>query len=90
MNVVLAFALLTGLFMFHYPKLAGATQAATVGYVKPGSAADKAGLHEGDVIVQLEDKVDPTWEDVAMREVVSARRALPLLVRRGNGSCISR
>lgn len=52
MNVVLAFALLAGLFMLHYPKLAGATQAATVGYVKPGSPAARAGLQEGDVLVQ--------------------------------------
>ncbi len=82
MNVALAFALLVGLFMLHYPKLAGATQAATVGYVKPGSPAAKAGLREGDVLIQLENKQDPTWEDVAMREVVSANRLLPLLVER--------
>ena len=87
MNIVLAFALLAGLFMVHYPKLAGATQAATVGYVKPGSPAAKAGLQEGDVLIQLENKPDPTWEDVAMREVVSANRALPLLVQR-NGKLL--
>ena len=87
MNVVLAFALLAGLFMLHYPKLAGATQAATVGYVKPGSPAARAGLQEGDVLVQLEDKQDPTWEDVALREVVSANRLLPLLVER-NGKLL--
>ena len=87
MNVVLAFALLAGLFMLHYPKLAGATQAATVGYVKPGSPAARAGLQEGDVLVQLEDKQDPTWEDVALREVVSAKRLLPLLVER-NGKLL--
>ena len=44
----------------------------------------KAGVHEGDLIIQIENKTDPTWEDVAMREVVSARRWVPLLVRRGN------
>jgi regulator of sigma E protease len=87
MNVVLAFALLAGLFMLHYPKLAGATQAATGGYVKPGSPAARAGLQEGDVLVQLEDKQDPTWEDVALREVVSANRLLPLLVER-NGKLL--
>ena len=87
MNVVLAFALLAGLFMLHYPKLAGATQAATVGYVKPGSPAARAGLQEGDVLVQLEDKQDPTWEDVALREVGSANRLLPLLVER-NGKLL--
>jgi regulator of sigma E protease len=37
--------------------------------------------------VQLEDKQDPTWEDVALREVVSANRLLPLLVER-NGKLL--
>ncbi len=84
MNVLLAFALVAGLFMLHYPKLAGATQAATVGYVQPGSAADKAGVREGDILLQIGNKADPTWEDVAMTEVVSARRWVPLVVRRGS------
>jgi regulator of sigma E protease len=87
MNVVLAVGLMTGLFMYHFPKLASATKAATVGYVKPGSPAAKAGLLEGDVIVQLEDKQDPTWDDVMLREVVSAKRLLPLLVER-NGKIL--
>ena len=82
MNVVLAFALLTGLFMLHYPKLASSSQVATIGYVKPGGPAAKAGLQEGDVIVQLEDKQDPTWEDLGLREVVCANKTLPLLIQR--------
>jgi len=82
MNVVLAVGLMIGLFMVHYPKLASSTKAATIGYVKPGTPAAKAGVHEGDVIVQLEDKQDPTWDDVMLREVVSAKRLLPLLIDR--------
>jgi len=68
--------------MVHYPKLASASQAARIGYVKPGSPAALAGVHEGDVIVQLENKQDPTWDDVMLREVVSAKRLLPVLVER--------
>lgn len=82
MNVVLAVGLMTGLFMVHYPKLASATKAATIGYVKPGTPAANAGVREGDVIVQLEDKQDPSWDDVMLREVVSAKRLLPILVQR--------
>lgn len=81
-NMVLAVALLAGLYMVKYPKLASATSEAAIGYIKPGSPADKAGLLAGDVIVQIEDKQSPTWEDVRLKEVVSAEKALPLLVER--------
>ncbi len=43
MNMVLAVALLAGLFMFQYPKLANADGPAVIGYVKPNSAAAQAG-----------------------------------------------
>jgi regulator of sigma E protease len=82
MNIVLAIALLAGLFTFRYPKLASATSDAMIGYVKPDSPAARAGIREGDVITQIEDKTNPTWEDVIMKEVVGAGRELPLLVNR--------
>jgi regulator of sigma E protease len=84
MNVVLAVALLTGLYMVHYPKPASAGGPAVIGYVKPGTPAAKAGLQEGDVIVQIENRTNPTWEEVLMREVVSAGRPLPILIQRGS------
>ncbi len=42
MNIVLAIALLAGLFMYRYPKMASSTQRAEIGYVKPDSPAAKA------------------------------------------------
>jgi len=83
MNVVLAVALLAGLYMVRYPKLASAQGPAAIGYVKPDSPAAKAKVQEGDIIVQIEDKSNPTWEDVLLREVVSAGRGLPIIVERG-------
>lgn len=82
MNVVLAVALLTGLFMVRYPKLANAGAPATVGHIKPGSPAERAGVQLGDVILRIDGEQDPTWEDVVLREVVSADKPLPLLVHR--------
>jgi regulator of sigma E protease len=54
-----------------------------VGYVVPDSAAAKAGIQEGDRIVQIEDKVDPTWEDIAMKEMASAGHPLAVWFERG-------
>jgi regulator of sigma E protease len=83
MNIVLAVGLLTGLFMFHYPKLASSSTAAAIGYVKADSPAAKAGIKEGDIIAQIEDKQNPTWEDVLMLELVNAGKQLPLIIDRG-------
>ena len=84
MNIVLAVALLTGLYMVRYPKPASAGGPAVIGYVKPGTPAARSGLREGDIIVQLENRINPTWEEVMMREVVSAGVPLPLVIQRGN------
>jgi regulator of sigma E protease len=87
MNIVLAVALMAGLFMVRYPKLASAQDSAAIGYVKPDSPADKAGLREGDVIAQIEDQANPTWEEVLMKELVSAGKGLPIIIER-NGQRI--
>ena len=46
------------------------------------SAAAKAGLHEGDRIVQIGDTVNPTWEDVSLKEVASAGHPVSVWVIR--------
>jgi regulator of sigma E protease len=76
MNILLAVGLLTALFMVSYPKLANADDPATIGFVTPGSPASEAGLKEGDTIVQIEDVRDPKWQDILLKEVASASRAL--------------
>lgn len=81
MNIILAIGLVTGLFMREYPKLP-TVHSPVVGYVSPDSAASKSGIQEGDRIVQVGDKVDPTWEDITMREVASAGRPLHVAVLR--------
>jgi regulator of sigma E protease len=78
MNIVLAVGLLTGLFMVRFPRVANFDAPATIGYVEKNSPAAQAGLQEGDRIVQIENDINPVWEDVVMKEVASAKR--PLLV----------
>lgn len=87
MNILLAIGLLTGMYMIRYPKLANEGQPARIGYIQPDSAAAKAGLKEGDIIVQLDDIRDPSWEDVTLKEVASAKKSMTIgYVRNGERS----
>ncbi len=69
MNLVLAVGLLTGLFMVKYEKIADANMEPVIGHVIPGSPAAKAGIQDGDKIVALNGKPNPTWETVFMQEI---------------------
>lgn len=80
-NIVLAVVLLAGLFMVEFPKVPNPHDP-IVGYVMPGSAAAKAGIREGDQVVQIDDQQDPTWDDVQIKEGFSAKRAMQVWVRR--------
>ncbi|MGB6947307.1 MAG: RIP metalloprotease RseP [Bryobacteraceae bacterium] len=83
MNVILAVAVLTGLFMIRFPKVPS-NPSPEIGYVVPNSAAAKAGLEEGDRIVQIGDTSNPTWEDINLKEVASAGHPLSVwIVRNG-------
>jgi regulator of sigma E protease len=80
-NVVLAVVLLAGLFMEHYPKIP-TPKDPVVGYVVPDGGAAKAGVRPGDKVVQIGDVVDPTWEDISMKEIVSPGRPMQVWVMR--------
>jgi len=75
MNIVLAIGLLAVVFMVHYEKLPNKPNP-VIGYVVPDGAAAKAGLREGDQIVQIDNKVDPTWQDIAI--LGGAKAGFPL------------
>ena len=82
MNIVLAVALLTGIFMVRYPKALAGDGPATIGHIVADSPAAEAGLKEGDVIVRLDDKENPNWEDIAIKEISSANTAVSVIVHR--------
>ena len=82
MNVVLAVALLTGLFMVKYQKVVGADNGAVIGSVAPNTPAAKAGIQEGDLIARLDGKRNPTWDDIILKEVESASRPMHLTIQR--------
>jgi len=83
MNVVLAVALLTGLFMVKYEKLADSEERAPVAEVVRDSPAAKAGIQAGDRIVEIDGEKNPTWEDITLKEVAEAGRALSVTMERG-------
>jgi len=89
MNICLAIALLTGLFMVKYQKPTTAEGPAIVGHVSPGSAAAQAGIREGDTIARLDGKQDPTWEDVLLKEISNAGNPIPLVLSRGGEQIIT-
>ena len=74
MNVVLAVAVLTGLFMVSYEKIID-DNGAVVGHVMPDSPAAKAGIQPGDKIVRLNGKDNPDWEDIITTEIESVAAA---------------
>jgi regulator of sigma E protease len=81
MNVLLAIAVLTGLYMVSYEKFID-EGGAVVGHVMPDSPAAKAGIQAGDKIVRLNGKDNPDWEDIITREIESAQRSLTVTIER--------
>jgi regulator of sigma E protease len=84
MNVVLAVALLTGLYMVKYQKVVDADNGAVIGSVAPNTPAARAGLQDGDRIVKLGSKRNPSWDDIILKEVESAARPMQLTVLRNS------
>jgi regulator of sigma E protease len=81
-NVLLAIGLLVGLYMVRFERLAMQTEPAVLGGVAPNSPAAQAGLREGDRISVIDGKQNPTWEDVYLKVVASAKQPLHLTVER--------
>jgi regulator of sigma E protease len=82
MNVVLAVGLLTGLYMVKYQKVVDADSGAVIGAVTPATPAAKAGIQEGDRIVKLGSRRNPTWDDIILKEVESAARPMQVTIER--------
>jgi regulator of sigma E protease len=82
MNIVLAVAVLTGLYMVKYQKVSDADMEAVIGHVMPDSPAAKAGITDGDRIVKMDGATNPTWEDVGIKEMSSAYRPMRLTILR--------
>lgn len=82
MNIVLAIALLTAVYMVRYVHDSYLEQPAKVGYVEPDSAADHAGIKPGDLITQLGPLHNPIWEDAIIRIKLSPSQPLNVTLLR--------
>ena len=82
MNILLAIVLLTGVYMVHYEHPAYLDQPAVVGWVEHGSPAEKQGVKPGDHIVQIDGVQNPTWEQVEVKQLLSANQPLSFAVER--------
>ncbi len=81
MNVILAVALVAGLYMYAYPKQVD-TSAPVVTSINPGSPAAQAGIQPGDTIIQLGNKKNPDWDYILTQEALNANHAIPVTVER--------
>jgi regulator of sigma E protease len=84
MNIALAVAIYTGIFMnrFEYPKFFA--EPAVVAAVDPGSPAALAGLQPGDEIVRVDGEDRPTWETVRAAFLMNGGHPIDLAVKRGH------
>src|SRR5215813_5663449 len=64
MNILLAVAVLTGVYMFRHEYPAYFDKQAVLGWVLENTPAQKAGLQVGDRITMAGGKSNPTWDDV--------------------------
>lgn len=81
MNVLLAVAIVAGLYMYAFPKEVDTTDP-VITSITPNSPAALAGFEPGDKIVQIADKHDPNWQDLMTIESLNANHALPVVIER--------
>lgn len=83
MNIVLAFVLIAGLFMYgmDMPEFVQAGTA-IVGLVTPNSPADKAGVRKNDHVVEIEGKAKPNWNNILLQIGTNPERPLSVVLER--------
>ncbi len=82
MNVILAVSVLTALYRYHYEKPAYKEETARIGAVDPESAAAKAGILPGDLIVRLGELKNPNWEDAEIKILTTINEPIPVVISR--------
>ena len=89
MNILLAIALLTVVYMVHYEYAAVYDEPTVIGWVLKDSAAAKAGFQIGDRITRIDGVQNPTWEQVDLTEALNPGQPLDVVVER-NGQMVEK
>ncbi len=82
MNIILAVAVLTGVYIFHHRFVAVLHSPVDVLWIEPGSPAEKAGLQKGDRVVQVQDVQNPNWDQFLTREAINANQPVEITINR--------
>ncbi len=82
MNLLLAVVVLAGVLLQGADVPAYLDRPATVGAVLPGSAAEKAGLRPGDVVLRFGSASVSTWEQLEMAVAARPEREVEVVVNR--------
>jgi regulator of sigma E protease len=89
MNIMLAVALLTGVYMAHYEYPAFLDEPTVVGWVNADTPAEKAGIQSGDKIVSVDGVDNPNWEQVDVKTILSPNQPLTFGIER-NGKVMEK
>ena len=81
-NFLLAFLLMTGLYMMHNEVDSYMRGPAVIDFVPQASAAARAGLLAGDRIVRFGGDKSPTWQQIGIRTGLDASTTIPVTVER--------
>jgi regulator of sigma E protease len=84
MNILTALAIPAAMVMIHYQTAAYYSQQPVVNAVAPESAAERAGLERGDVILKIDGNDNPTWRDVEDIIAINPDQDIPLVIKRGD------
>jgi len=76
-NFILAFALMTGLFMAHHEIEDFFSQPVVADFVEANSPAGRTGIQAGDQVLRIDTINDPRWDEVETRAAIAATHATP-------------
>jgi regulator of sigma E protease len=81
MNILLAVAIVTGLYMHAFEKQVDSTDP-VITTVAANSAAAAAGIQPGDRIIQIGTHRDPNWQEVLTQEALNPNHSVPVVIDR--------